>query len=352
MKPELYEAVEELGLAKRPRRLRRTPSLRGLVQETRLSTLDLVYPIFVDSRITTPKEIEALPGIYRIPLSDVAQEVSDIASLKIPAILVFGLPMHKDSVGTEAYASDGIVQETVRVAKKAAPQLVVITDVCLCQYTDHGHCGIISGGTVDNDETLRVLSRVALSHAKAGADMVGPSAMMDGQVKAIRTAFDQHGFKDTGIMSYSAKYASAFYGPFREAAESTPLWGDRRTYQMDPPNRIEAMREIATDIQEGADIVMVKPALSYLDVISKARSEFYVPLAAYNVSGEYAMIRAAGQKGWLDDKLVALEVLTAIKRAGANIIITYFAKEVAKWLKEAETNGDLHVNGNKEDSVN
>ncbi len=336
MKPELYEALEELRMTKRPRRLRRLRSLRSLVQDTRLSSLDLMYPIFVDSRITRREEIQALPGVYRIPLSDVGREVAEIASLKIPAVLIFGLPLHKDEMGSEAYASDGIVQETVRMAKKSAPQLVVATDVCLCQYTDHGHCGIVRGGTVANDESLKVLSRVAVSHAEAGADLVGPSAMMDGQVKAIRSALDERGFSGTSIMSYSAKYASAFYGPFREAAESTPLWGDRRTYQMDPPNRREAMHEIEMDVEEGADIVMVKPALSYLDVISQARSEFPVPLAAYNVSGEYAMIKAAGQKGWLDDKLVALEVLTAIKRAGANIIITYFAKEVAKWLKEAE----------------
>lgn len=275
-----------------------------------------------------------MPGIYRLPLSDLEDEISTVTDLKIPAILVFGLPGHKDATGTEAYQNNGIVQQAVRAVKKLAPQLVVATDVCLCQYTDHGHCGIIENGTVANDQTLGILSRVAVSHAEAGADIVGPSAMMDGQVRAIRAALDERDFTDTSIMSYSAKYASAFYGPFREAAESRPIWGDRRTYQMDPPNRREAMREIAIDIKEGADIVMVKPALSYLDVISSARAEFQVPLAAYNVSGEYAMIKAAGHNGWLDDKLVALEVLTAIKRAGANIIITYFAKEVANWLRE------------------
>ncbi len=336
MKPELYEALEEFQMAERPRRLRRLRSMRLLIQETRLSSFDLMYPIFVDHRITKREVVEPLPGIYRLPLSDVGLEVAEVASLKIPAILVFGLPRHKNEMGSEAYASDGVVQEAVRVAKKSAPQLVVATDVCLCQYTDHGHCGIVHGGTVANDETLKVLSRVAVSHAEAGADIVGPSAMMDGQVKVIRAALDQRGFKDTSIMSYSAKYASAFYDPFREAAESSPLWGDRRTYQMDPPNRREAMREIASDVEEGADIVMVKPALSYLDIISQAHAEFHIPLAAYNVSGEYAMIRAAGQKGWLDDKLVALEVLTAIKRAGASIIITYFAKDAANWLKETE----------------
>jgi porphobilinogen synthase len=275
-----------------------------------------------------------MPGIYRLPLSGLEDEISTVTDLKIPAILLFGLPEHKDATGSEAYQTDGIVQQAVRAVKKLAPELVVATDVCLCQYTDHGHCGIIHGGTVANDETLGILSRVAVSHAEAGADIVGPSAMMDGQVKAIRAALDERDFADTSIMAYSAKYASAFYGPFREAAESTPLWGDRRTYQMDPPNRREALKEIAIDIKEGADIVMVKPALSYLDIIGSARAEFNVPLAAYNVSGEYAMIKAAGQKGWLNDKLVALEVLTAIKRAGANIIITYFAKEAANWLRE------------------
>jgi porphobilinogen synthase len=339
MKSELFEAAKGLEAAERPRRLRRVRSLRLLVQETRLSSADLMYPIFVDRRISKREEIESMPGIYRLPLSDLKTEISTVTNLRIPAILVFGLPMRKDAVGSEAYESDGIVQETVRAVKKLAPQLVVATDVCLCQYTDHGHCGIVQNGTVANDQTLEILSRVAVSHAEAGADIVGPSAMMDGQVKAIRLALDEHGFKDTAIMSYSAKYASAFYGPFREAAESRPLWGDRRTYQMDPPNRREAMKEIAIDIAEGADIVMVKPALSYLDVISNARAEFRVPIAAYNVSGEYAMIRAAGQKGWLDDKLVALEVLTAIKRAGASAIITYFAKEAANWLRE-----DYHEN--------
>lgn len=334
MKSELYEPTKEFGLIERPRRLRRLHSLRSMIQETRLSISDLIYPIFVDHRIRAREEVESLPGIYRLPLVDLESEIADVTALRIPAVLVFGLPMHKDATGSEAYGNDGIVQQAVRTIKKLAPQLVVATDVCLCQYTDHGHCGIVRGGSVDNDETLGLLSRIAVSHAEAGADIVGPSAMMDGQVKAVRTALDRRNFKDTAIMSYSAKYASAFYGPFRDAAESTPLWGDRRGYQMDPPNRNEAMREISEDIKEGADIVMVKPALSYLDVISNVRSEFNVPLAAYNVSGEYAMVKAAGQKRWLDDKLVTLEILTAIKRAGANIIITYFAKEVARWLQE------------------
>jgi porphobilinogen synthase len=334
MKPELYEVSEKFAMVERPRRLRRLQSLRVLLRETRVSSSDLMYPIFVDRRITGAQEIPSLPGICRLSLSDLSREVAEVSALKIPAMLVFGLPEHKDSLGSEAYADDGIVQQAVRAIKKVAPQLVVATDVCLCQYTDHGHCGVVHGGRVVNDESLELLSRIAVSHAEAGADIVGPSAMMDGQVKAIRSALDERGLNDTAIMAYSAKYASSFYGPFREAAESTPLWGDRRGYQMDPPNRREAMREIAMDISEGADIVMVKPSLSYLDILSAARAQFQVPIAAYNVSGEYAMIKAAGEKGWLDEKSVALEVLTAIKRAGADIIITYFAKEAARWLKE------------------
>ncbi len=335
MTSELYEVSEKTQLTNRLRRLRGQESLRTLMRETRLSSSDLMYPIFVDQRLSTREEIPSMPGIYRFSMSELNKEIADVAGLKIPAVLLFGLPRHKDSSGSEAYATDGIVQQAVRAVKKSAPQLVVATDVCLCQYTDHGHCGVIRDGRVENDETLELLSRIAVSHAEAGADIVGPSAMMDGQVQAIRLALDSRGFQETAIMAYSAKFASAFYGPFREAAESSPLWGDRRSYQMDPPNRREAMREIEMDIREGADIVMVKPALSYLDVIRDARNRFRHPLAAYNVSGEYAMIKAAGQKGWLDDKRVALETLTAIKRAGANIIITYFAKDAAKWLQEA-----------------
>ncbi len=335
MTSELYEVSEKTQLTNRLRRLREQESLRTLMRETRLSSSDFMYPIFVDQRLSTREEIPSMPGIYRFSMSELNKEIAEVAGLKIPAVLLFGLPRHKDSSGSEAYATDGIVQQAVRAVKKSAPQLVVATDVCLCQYTDHGHCGVIRDGRVENDETLELLSRIAVSHAEAGADIVGPSAMMDGQVQAIRLALDSRGFQQTAIMAYSAKFASAFYGPFREAAESSPLWGDRRSYQMDPPNRREAMREIEMDIREGADIVMVKPALSYLDVIRDARNRFRHPLAAYNVSGEYAMIKAAGQKGWLDDKRVALETLTAIKRAGANIIITYFAKDAAKWLQEA-----------------
>jgi len=294
-----------------------------------------VYPVFVDQRITKPEEVPSMPGIFRLSLSSLAGEVSEIEALKIPSVMVFGLPDRKDALGSGAYANDGVVQQAVRVIKKAAPQLVIATDVCLCEYTDHGHCGVVRGGVVANDETLKLLARTAVSHAEAGADIVCPSAMMDGQVRAIRTALDEHGHIDTSILAYSAKHASSFYGPFREAAESAPLFGDRRGYQMDPANRREALREIALDISEGADIVMVKPALSYLDVIAEARKRITVPLAAYSVSGEYAMIKAAGERGWLNEKSVALEVLTAIKRAGADIIITYFAKEAARWLQEA-----------------
>ncbi len=335
MKSELYKVEENLRLVERPRRLRRTQSIRALVKETRLSASLFMYPIFVDHRITSRTEIQSMPGVYRLSLSDLQSEMAEVSGLSIPAVLVFGLPESKDSRGTQAYADNGVVQQAVRTIKKHAPGLTVATDVCLCEYTDHGHCGIVQDGTVANDETLKLLARIAVSHAQAGADIVAPSAMMDGQVKAIRQALDEQDLKDTAIMSYSAKYASGFYGPFREAAESTPLWGDRRSYQMDPPNRREALREIAGDVNEGADIVMVKPALSYLDIISSARERFHVPIAAYNVSGEYAMIKAAAEKGWLDEKTIALEVLTAIRRAGADIILTYFAKEASRWLREA-----------------
>ena len=319
----------------RMRRLRRLDSTRRLVRETRLSWSNLVYPIFVDARVSTKEVIPSMPGIYRYALTELEKEVEEISSLRIPAILLFGLPEKKDLMATEAYASDGIVQRATRLIKKTVPQLTVISDVCLCQYTDHGHCGVVREGTIDNDETLKLLSKIAVSHARAGADIVGPSAMMDGQVKAIRNGLDAAGLSDTAIMGYSAKFASSFYGPFREAADSTPLWGDRRTYQMDSPNKNEALREIALDIEEGADIVMVKPALSYLDILSQARHKFDTPIAAYNVSGEYAMIKAAAEKGWLNEQAVVMEVLTSIKRAGADVIISYFAKTVARQLQEA-----------------
>jgi len=322
-------------LTRRLRRLRGLDATRRLVRETRLSISDLVYPLFVNEGISERQPIPSMPGIYRFPLSELEQEVTEISSLKIPAVLLFGLPEKKDSVGTEAYAANGIVQRAISLVKKTVPQLAVISDVCLCQYTDHGHCGVVKDRLIDNDETLKLLSRIAVSHARAGADIVGPSAMMDGQVKAIRDGLDVNGLNCTAIMGYSAKFASSFYGPFREAAKSTPLWGDRHTYQMDPANKNEALREIAIDIEEGADIVMVKPALAYLDILSQARCRFDTPIAAFNVSGEYAMIKAAAEKGWLNEKAVVIEALRSMRRAGADIIITYFAKTIAHQLREA-----------------
>ena len=332
---EDHETSSRMTMTQRLRRLRRLDTTRRLVRETRLSTSDLVYPLFIDAGISARQPIPSMPGICRFPLLELEQEVTEISSLKIPAILLFGLPEKKDSIGTEAYAPNGIVQQAIKVIKKTDPQLTVISDVCLCQYTDHGHCGVIKNGLIDNDETLELLSKIAVSHAKAGADIVGPSAMMDGQVKAIRNGLEANNLNCTAVMGYSAKFASSFYGPFREAANSTPLWGDRRTYQMDPSNKNEALREIALDIEEGADIVMVKPALGYLDILSQARNRFDTPIAAYNVSGEYAMIKAAAEKGWLNEKAVATEVLRSMKRAGADIIITYFAKTIAHQLREA-----------------
>jgi porphobilinogen synthase len=317
------------------RRLRRSEGLRGLVRETRLSPADFVYPLFVAHGRRLRREIDSMPGQYHLSPDGLTQEAEELRALGIPAILLFGLPAAKDEEGSEAYADDGIVQEAVRVLKRASPDLVVITDVCLCEYTSHGHCGVVIEGEVDNDRTLELLARTALSHARAGADMVAPSDMMDGRVAAIRRALDEGGFVNLPVMAYAAKYSSAFYGPFRVAADSAPQFGDRRGYQMDPPNVREALREIEADIAEGADIVMVKPALAYLDVLARARRRFDLPLAAYNVSGEYAMVKAADRLGWLDGRRAALEVLTAIKRAGADIIITYHAKEAAAWLSEA-----------------
>jgi porphobilinogen synthase len=314
------------------RRLRRSEALRRLVRETRLSPADFVFPLFVAHGRGLRREIESMPGQYHLSPDGLTREAEELRTLGIPAVLLFGLPAAKDDQGSEAYADDGIVQEAVRALKQAAPDLVVITDVCLCEYTSHGHCGVVVDGEVDNDRTLELLARTALSHARAGADMVAPSDMMDGRVAAIRRTLDDNGFAYLPIMAYAAKYASAFYGPFRVAADSAPQFGDRRGYQMDPPNVREALREIEADIAEGADIVMVKPALAYLDVLARARRRFDLPLAAYNVSGEYAMVKAADRLGWLDGRRTALEVLTAIKRAGADIIITYHAKEAASWL--------------------
>ncbi len=318
----------------RLRRLRRTEALRQMVRETDLSVKDFIYPLFVIHGEGIRQEIGSMPGNFHISVNLLPREAEEVAGLGIPAIILFGLPETKDALGSGAYAPDGIIQNAVRVIKKAMPELVVITDVCLCEYTSHGHCGVVEGGYIDNDKTLELLARTALSHAEAGADMVAPSDMMDGRVREIRETLDRNGFQDISIISYAAKYASSFYGPFREAAECAPQFGDRRSYQMDPPNVREALREVEQDIAEGADIVMVKPALAYLDVIRQIRDEFNYPLAAYNVSGEFAMVKAAAQRGWLDEKAVALEILTAIKRAGADMVITYYAKEAARWLSQ------------------
>jgi porphobilinogen synthase len=317
----------------RHRRLRSSEGLRRLVAETRLSPSDFVYPLFVTHGTNVRDEIPSMPGQYRISVDQAAREADDLRALGIPAVLLFGLPASKDPIGSQAYAEDGVVQDAVRAFKRADAQLVVITDVCLCEYTDHGHCGIVTdGGDIDNDRSIELLAKAALSHARAGADLVAPSDMMDGRVLEIRETLDDAGYAQTPIMAYSAKYASAFYGPFREAADSAPQFGDRRGYQMDPPNAREALAEIEDDLDEGADIVMVKPALAYLDVIAQAREAFDAPLAAYNVSGEYAMVKAAAANGWIDEQRTTLEILTAIKRAGADIIISYHAKEAARWL--------------------
>lgn len=318
----------------RPRRLRRTEALRALARETKLDPRDFIYPLFVVHGRAVKEEIHSMPGVYHLSLDSLAREVEEVSALGIPAILLFGLPASKDDLGSEDYAEDGIVQQAIRTAKQVNPGLAVMTDVCMCQYTSHGHCGIVHDGEIDNDATLHYLALTAISHAAAGADVVAPSAMMDGQVGAIRAGLDAQGFQQTAILAYAAKYASSFYGPFREAADSPPRFGDRRQYQMDPANAREALREVALDIEQGADVVMVKPALAYLDVIRRVRDTFHYPVAAYNVSGEYSMVKAAGQNGWLDERKVALEILTACKRAGADWILTYFAKDAAHWLRE------------------
>jgi porphobilinogen synthase len=316
----------------RYRRLRSNPVIRKMVRETSVSPDDFIYPLFVTCGKGIRKEISSMPGCYQESLDQLAINAKEVYSLGIPSVILFGIPENKDELGTGAYAEDGIVQQAIKVIKDAVPELYVITDVCLCEYTSHGHCGIVAKGDVDNDKTLSLLSLEAVSHAKAGADMVAPSDMMDGRVAAIRAALDQEGFAGTPIMAYAAKYASAFYGPFREAAESTPQFGDRRSYQMDPANRREALKEAAMDIAEGADIVMVKPALAYLDIISDVRNTFNLPVAAYNVSGEYSLVKAAAQLGWIDEERAMMEILTSIRRAGADLILTYFAKEAAKIL--------------------
>ena len=316
----------------RMRRMRESPILRHLAQETRISIGDFIYPIFVTHGRNVRNPIDPMPGMYQLSLDNLIAEIDEVVSLGLGAVLLFGLPAVKDPEGTEAYESSGIIQEAIRVIKQTAPNMLVMTDVCLDEFTDHGHCGVIRNGRVDNDATLELLARMAVCQAEAGADVVAPSAMMDGQVAAIRTGLDSTGFEHLPIMAYSAKYASSFYGPFRVAADSAPQFGDRRGYQMDVANSREAMREIQMDIDEGADIIMVKPALSYLDVISQAREAFSYPMAAYNVSGEYAMVKAATENEWIDGQRITMEILTSIKRAGADMIISYHAKEAARWL--------------------
>ena len=320
----------------RLRRVREHEPLRRMVRETTLSPSNFIYPMFVTHGQGLRQPIEPMPGCFHFSIDQLVLDVAEAAALGIPGVLLFGLPAEKDPMGTEGYDPEGIIQEAVRAIKKEVPGMMVITDVCMCEYTDHGHCGIIDNGKVDNDATLELLARTAVTQVQAGADMVAPSAMMDGQVKAIRDSLNDHGYEDVPVMGYAAKYASAFYGPFRVAAGSTPQFGDRRSYQMDPANAREAMREIESDIAEGADIVMVKPAMSYMDVIRRAREKFDHPLAAYNVSGEYSMVKAAGALGWIDEKRITLEILTSIRRAGADFILSYHAKEVSQWLRDAE----------------
>jgi porphobilinogen synthase len=316
----------------RPRRLRRNEKLRSMMRETTLEPRNFIYPLFVGPGKDKAQPVSSMPGVAQLTVDLAARECREVHTLGIPAVILFGIPEHKDSTGSEAYEDHGVVQQAIRAIKETVPDLLVITDVCLCEYTDHGHCGVIQNGDVDNDTTLELLAQEALSHARAGADIVAPSDMMDGRVAAIRKILDNNNFTQTPIMAYAAKYASGFYGPFREAAESTPQFGDRRSYQMDPANVEEALREVALDNREGADIVMVKPALAYLDVIYRVKQKFGYPLAAYNVSGEYSMIKAAGQNGWIEEPRIMMEVLYAIRRAGADMILSYFAKDAARLL--------------------
>jgi porphobilinogen synthase len=317
----------------RPRRLRRSEALRDLVRETRLTAAGLIYPMFVCPGKKVRQEVSSMPEIFQQSADQIVEEAREVESLGIPGIILFGLPESKDPRGASSLSAQGVVQRAIEAIRKAKPKLLVITDVCLCEYTDHGHCGVIENGEVANDPTLSILAQQALSHARAGADIVAPSDMMDGRVSAIREVLDGHKFEDIAILSYAAKYSSGFYGPFREAAQSTPQFGDRRSYQMDPPNAREALKEVELDLEEGADMVLVKPAMPYLDIIRRVRDAFDVPVGAYNVSGEYAMVKAASQKGWLDEKRVVLEILTGIQRAGADIILSYHAKDAARWLK-------------------
>jgi len=317
----------------RARRIRGKEVFRRMVRETTLSANDLIYPMFSAFGSGIRKGVSSMPGIFQQSIEHIVAEAKEVHGLGIPAVILFGIPETKDAVGSDAYAEHGIIQETIRAIKREVPGLAVITDVCLCEYTDHGHCGIIKNGDVDNDATVKLLAREALSHAQAGADMVAPSDMMDGRVAAIRQTLDNNGFSHIPVMSYAVKYASGYYGPFREAAESTPQFGDRRSYQMDPANRLEALREAQADIEEGADIIMVKPGLPYLDILRDLRNEYAMPLAVYNVSGEYSMIKGAAANGWIDEERVVMETMLGFKRAGADLIITYHAKDVARWLK-------------------
>ncbi len=322
----------EPGPVRRLRRTRMTPLLRSMVRETELSRNDFIYPLFVCPGKKVRKEVGSMPGVFQLSVDQLVIECTDVRKLGIPAVILFGIPEHKDEVGSEAYADNGIVQQAIRALKKEVPELLVVTDVCLCEYTSHGHCGIVRGDEIVNDDSIRLLAKEALSHAAAGADIVAPSDMFDGRVAAIRAILDENQFTNVPIMSYAAKYASGFDGPFREAAESTPKFGDRRSHQMDPANSNEALREVRTDIEEGADIVMVKPAMPYLDIIRRVKDTFLMPTAAYNVSGEYAMVKAAARLGWIDEQRVMMEMLTGIKRAGADLILTYFAKDAAALL--------------------
>jgi len=318
----------------RPRRLRATEALRAMIRENHLRVSDLIYPMFVRPGKGEARPVPSMPGVFQFSVDKLVEDAREVASLGIPAIILFGIPEHKDEMATEAYADDGIVQRAISAIKDALPDLTVITDVCLCEYTSHGHCGIVRDGKILNDPTLELLAKEAVSHCRAGVDMVAPSDMMDGRIGAVREALDDEGFTDVPIMAYSAKYASNFYGPFRDAAESPPKFGDRKSYQMDPPNLEEALREVELDIEEGADIVMVKPGLPYLDVLYAVKMNFNRPLAVYNVSGEYSMVKAAAANGWIDGEKVMMEILTGFKRAGADLILTYFAKEAAKLLQE------------------
>jgi len=322
------------SLTVRPRRLRQSPAIRRMVSETSLSTADFIYPLFVDESINEAVEVSSMPGVFRIPVSDVAAMVKKVEDAGVSGVIFFGLPSEKDATGSEGWNDDGIVQQAIRAAKEACPNICVIADTCFCEYTDHGHCGVLHGENVDNDATLENLKKEAVSYAKAGVDMVAPSGMMDGMIAAIRLGLDEAGFQDTVIMSYAVKYASGYFGPFRDAADCSPTFGDRASYQMDPANRREAIREALLDVDEGADMLMVKPALAYMDIVREVKDATQLPMAVYNVSGEYAMVKAAAANGWIDEKRVVLETMIGFKRAGADLILSYHALDVARWLSE------------------